>query len=437
MKRVLLVEDDATVARIYEGLLRMEGLEPLIVPDGEQALESLGQRVPDLILLDLMLPKMSGVEVLRKIRATPGLQKLPAIVFTNAYMAKLLQEAWQAGATECLIKSQTSPRELMKIVRTHLAEPQATPEIAKVAPAHTASPPAPPPSLSAPADDSELAFLDEMRQSLLGRAPRILGTLRRWLKAMAKTNDEINRQSHLVDMCRTTRTLTSNAGLVGLTAIAQLSSALEALLKELHTKPSKLNASSLRTLAQGVDGLDTLLNRAACGQTEATRAPLILVVDDNSTTRRVICSALERVNLRAFKLDSPSLALRVLQENQFDLIFLDVRMPEMDGFELCKHLREGRANKATPVVFVTALNDLEARGLSILSGGDDLIAKPFLFMELTVKALVYVLRPRSTPQSIQAAAPNLDLPQLDLQQGCAFMPFPNAFEPEPVQDATE
>jgi DNA-binding response OmpR family regulator len=72
-------------------------------------------------------------------------------------------------------------------------------------------------------------------------------------------------------------------------------------------------------------------------------------------------------------------------------------MPGMTGFELCTKLRALPAHKKTPVIFVTALTDFESRTSSMMSGGNDFIAKPFLFLELAVKALVYVLRGRLPP----------------------------------------
>jgi DNA-binding response OmpR family regulator len=71
-----------------------------------------------------------------------------------------------------------------------------------------------------------------------------------------------------------------------------------------------------------------------------------------------------------------------------------VDMPSMNGFELCTRIRTLPSYARTPVVFVTALNDLENRANSSMSGGNDFITKPFLFIELTVKALVHVMRSR-------------------------------------------
>ena len=72
-------------------------------------------------------------------------------------------------------------------------------------------------------------------------------------------------------------------------------------------------------------------------------------------------------------------------------------MPEMSGYELCAKLRALPHLKKTPVVFVTSLNDFENRTNSMMAGGNDFIAKPFLFIELTVKALIYVMRARLLP----------------------------------------
>jgi DNA-binding response OmpR family regulator len=87
----------------------------------------------------------------------------------------------------------------------------------------------------------------------------------------------------------------------------------------------------------------------------------------------------------------------MLAANPFDLAFLDVDMPGMTGFELCSKLRALPMHKKTPVVFVTNLSDFNSRTSSMMAGGNDFIAKPFLFIELTVKALIHVLRGKLQP----------------------------------------
>ncbi len=80
MIRILIVEDNLFTARAYETKLQMEGFLADVANDGEAALQMIRQSPPDLALLDLMLPKVSGLQVLRTLRAQPEFQKLPIIV---------------------------------------------------------------------------------------------------------------------------------------------------------------------------------------------------------------------------------------------------------------------------------------------------------------------------------------------------------------------
>jgi len=76
------------------------------------------------------------------------------------------------------------------------------------------------------------------------------------------------------------------------------------------------------------------------------------------------------------------------------VIFLDVVMPGMDGFEVCSRIRDTVPNHATPVVFVTGRDDFDTRAQMGRNGGSDLMGKPFLTSEITVKALTFALRGR-------------------------------------------
>ena len=120
----------------------------------------------------------------------------------------------------------------------------------------------------------------------------------------------------------------------------------------------------------------------------------VLVVDDEIISRRAVTYALEKAQLKSESIEDPNVAMQLLNERRFDLVILDVDMPGMSGFELCSKLRTMPQNQNTPVLFVTNLTDFESRAKSSLSGGNDLIAKPFLFIELTVKALSFVFKNR-------------------------------------------
>jgi CheY-like chemotaxis protein len=178
---------------------------------------------------------------------------------------------------------------------------------------------------------------------------------------------------------------------------------LEALLIELRGKPKKITPSVMRTVAQAIDTLASLFEKAVDPQPEVVMAPKILVVDDEIISRETICSALGKANLTAMNVDDSTVAQRLLEQEHFDLIFLDVEMPGQSGLELCVKIREMAANCATPVVFVTAHADFGSRAQSTLSGGNDFIAKPFLSVELAVKTFNWLFKENPKPLSISIA----------------------------------
>jgi len=113
---------------------------------------------------------------------------------------------------------------------------------------------------------------------------------------------------------------------------------------------------------------------------------------DEAMSRRAIIYALEKANLRSVGVDDAQVACNLLSTNHFDLIILDVEMPTMNGFELCRRLRKLPDHKNTPVIFVAGLHDFESQAQAKPSPADDIIAKPFLFMELALKGLIQMFR---------------------------------------------
>jgi DNA-binding response OmpR family regulator len=102
--------------------------------------------------------------------------------------------------------------------------------------------------------------------------------------------------------------------------------------------------------------------------------------------------SMETVMLRTQCAQEPSVALSELASGRFDLIFLDVSIPSMNGFELCQQIRQLALHATTPIVFITGMTTIENRVQSSLSGGDDFVAKPFNLHELSVKALTLLLK---------------------------------------------
>ncbi|MFO1475499.1 MAG: response regulator [Verrucomicrobiota bacterium] len=381
--KVLLIEDDEFFANVYRNKLLLDGFDVDVAHDGEAGLERVRSFRPDAVLLDLILPRMSGVDVIKQLRLDTAHPGLPIIVFSNTYLTGVVQEAWKAGATKCLAKASCSPSQVIKTIR------QALEDGSKDGGAPAAARPAP-----AAAQYNEAEFAQDLRQLFLEELPETLVALRSQLQLLVKSDNETLRVQNVEQLYRRVRTLNSSASVVGMFHISQMAEALEALLKELQEKPKSINVSTLRTIAAAVDFLGFLFTlKDATNETKAFEGH-VLVVDDDAISRRAIGYALEKVRLKSMTVENPVLTLRLVEERRFDLVFLDVDMPGMNGFELCTKLRELPAYRRTPVVFVTGLNDFESRTNSAVSGGNDLIAKPFLFMELAVKALVFILRTR-------------------------------------------
>jgi DNA-binding response OmpR family regulator len=400
--KILIIEDDQIVANIYRNKFSVEGFTVDIALDGQAGLEMIQSFRPDAVILDLMLPKLTGVELMKRVRANAEFQQLPVIVFSNTYLTNMVQEAWKAGATKCLSKANCTPKHLIEVVRAILSVNgmPGSLTVSPAAPSATTATRKTPESASLislaatriPSDDADLEFQADLRKSFIEALPGTLATMRGILQGMIKAENEMTRLKHVHELYRRVHALTGNAGIAGMMRIAQMADALEALLKELYEKPKNITASTLRTVASATDSLGILFNQNNLPERPDGSLANILVVDDEAISRRAVTYALEKAKLKSVNIEDPVLAYKLLSENRFDLIFLDVDMPGMNGFELCSKLRSLSEHKKTPVVFVTSLNDFESRANSTMSGGNDFIAKPFLFIELAVKALIYVLR---------------------------------------------
>jgi CheY-like chemotaxis protein len=396
MKKILIIEDDNVVAGIYRNKLLHSGYNVKVANDGEAGLEDLETFKPDLVQLDLLMPKLNGVAVIKQIRARPEYRDLPIIVLSNSYVTRLVEEAWREGATLCLSKSECTPKVLLEKIEHLLAQVDSAKPIPP-APAPVLAAPTPPPTVSGqtsgaviPATDA--AFQASLRRMFLDSVPQTITGLRNHLQLVVKSASNTERMAALDELFRRVRSLTSNAGVAGLDKVAGISAAFEALLKELADIPGNISPSTLRTCALVVDVLAMLLERGEQAQQSKPLASLVLVVDDEPISRKATVYGLAKASLRCISLGDPLLALQVATENRFDLVFLDVDMPGMNGFELCQKLRALPSYQKTPIIFVTSYGDFESRAKSTLSGGNDLIIKPFLYMELAVKALATLLK---------------------------------------------
>ena len=120
--KVLLVEDDRFLRRAAEATLRKGGFAVTVAVDGEEALNVVQTVNPDIILLDLIMPKIQGFEVLRRLKEDPATRDIPVVVLSNLGQDSDLQRATAAGAIGYLVKSNLSLTDLLARVTSILSE---------------------------------------------------------------------------------------------------------------------------------------------------------------------------------------------------------------------------------------------------------------------------------------------------------------------------
>jgi DNA-binding response OmpR family regulator len=115
--KILLVEDDIQLAKMYSIKLKNDGFLVTEANNGLEAIESVSREIPDVILLDLALPKMSGFEVLKKLKEDKSLVDIPVVIITNSALEYDAKEAINMGAITYLLKFHFTPADLSNQIK--------------------------------------------------------------------------------------------------------------------------------------------------------------------------------------------------------------------------------------------------------------------------------------------------------------------------------
>ncbi len=117
---VLLVEDDVFLSGIYQKKFEMEGYKVTAVDNGEKVLPEAKKKMPDIILLDILLPKMDGFTVLSKLKEDEQVKNIPVILLTNLGQKDDVEKGLQMGAVDYLIKAHFKPSEVVDKIKSVL-----------------------------------------------------------------------------------------------------------------------------------------------------------------------------------------------------------------------------------------------------------------------------------------------------------------------------
>ena|SRR4030042_2200251 len=117
MAKILIVEDDPLISRLYEKIFSFEGYEVSLAPDGQEGLDKARLEKPTLVLLDIMMPKMHGLEVLERLKVDPETKNIPVVILTNLAGEKDAETALTKGAVKYIVKSEHDPKEITDMVK--------------------------------------------------------------------------------------------------------------------------------------------------------------------------------------------------------------------------------------------------------------------------------------------------------------------------------
>jgi CheY-like chemotaxis protein len=410
--KFLVVDDDLISRQAMSLALKKTFGQPDLAVDGETALTQAGRQTYDVIFLDVQLPGMDGFELCTKIRDATLNRNTPVIFVTGQSDFDARAKSTLSGGNDLMGKPFLTFEITVKALTLALqgrlkkflpkleqskdkADSSVTfTKVVRSVPSSTIT-------ACQPLLTTAMAETNNFTDAFLIHALKNLGPLRELCQTILQTSDEETRQNMLADGFLRINSLIFRNGSEVVHPAYQICAALEGLFKKLLENPKYSTPSALATVAVAVDLLPELCAPGLRADLAVNPPIHMLVVDDDLVARRVIVGALQTAFARPESAENGEAVLALTTEKTFDVIFLDVVMPGMDGFEVCSKIRETISNRATPIVFVTGQSDFETRTRMSRTGGNDLMGKPFLTPEITVKALTFALRGRLDQLKVQ------------------------------------
>lgn len=121
MAKLLIVEDDPLISRLYEKIFTFDKHKVVLAHNGEDGLVKVKEEKPNLILLDVMMPKMNGLQMLERLKADPETKPIPVVMLTNLAGEKDAETALSKGAVKYIVKSDYDPKQISDMVKEILA----------------------------------------------------------------------------------------------------------------------------------------------------------------------------------------------------------------------------------------------------------------------------------------------------------------------------
>ncbi len=377
MKKVLIIDDDQFILKVYQKKFETEGMIVEVAADGPAALSALRASVPALILLDLMLPGMNGVELLGHIRTLPQCAEIPVIVFSHSFDERLLEAARAAGAIQCLNKNSVSPNRLLEIVRAALAAPS------------TNVPPPGAPAAPAPAAPARTGSRAEARAALAREAAGIETRLNTQIQAFAGSAVGAQRLATLTPLRTSFDRLFQEADLAGLPRLALLARAVGLMLEDLHDHPDEITASSFRTLAHAIEVIPPLF--APRLTAEPDLPTIALIVHTQRGVAPLLAEALRQAGQPAVAFRDTDSALAFIEDNPVELLVTDLDLAQPTGGDLVRRSQAIPGRAHLPAVLLSNHSPAETTVPNFLLA-HQVLNFPFTADEVVVSAIVRLVK---------------------------------------------
>ncbi|RUP28182.1 MAG: response regulator, partial [Curvibacter sp.] len=411
--RVLLVEDNDINQEVAAGMLRLSGLVVDIAENGQEALDQIQRSDYDIVLMDMQMPVMDGVTATQEIRKLDEYQHVPIVAMTANARQTDRELCLTAGMVDFITKP-IEPDDLWRALLRWIPNRSDADTVfgAEVTESRSGL------VGSAVLQIAGLDVAQGLRRAI-GNIPLYLSLLRRFVAGQRATGAEILALVRAQDwssaemLAHTLKGVAGNIGAHGLQAQAgRLEEAVREPARHADAEPqAQLLARQLADLIAGIEAQLSPPNQtapsaahtnvSAAGALPAATAatsgpqpsgpatqggipvaepskekPVVLVVDDTPENLSLMSAVLKD----HYKVRVASKGERALQIAQAtpspDIILLDVMMPEMDGYEVCRRLKQDPRSVHIPVLFLTAKTDIESESAGFNVGGVDYIAKP-------------------------------------------------------------
>jgi len=411
LKKIIIIEDDLNVASRLKARLSSD-FEVEIAADGQSGYYSISEHKPNAVLLDVTIQQMDPVSLIGKIRAQKRFEKLPFFLLADALPSDVVDDAVAAGAVDAFSKADSHCiDDIVKAVSDKLKGVSAgalrnsreqrndSPRHERVEPIRNA--PAPPrdfaPVANLVSNETEHTFDDsseQLRQLFAASFSSKVHNARQAFVVYMTAKDQASRSSYFEKFHKLVASLRAEAAQCELTGLVRLLDPIERRARQLRDDLENASASSRQVLANAIDLLAAMNHQVSELPALNHLAPSALVMDDEPVSRKAITLGLEKAQVRVTAVETGDAAIRECEISRFDLVLLDVEMPGMNGFAVCARVRAMPEHRETPILFISALDDLRSRASSKISGGNQFITKPVNFLELSITAMTLLIKQR-------------------------------------------